>query len=317
MRLIVGVVAIALDLVAGEAGGGQRRGGGLRGGLAGEVREVIDRPRSLERVALGREPRDQPLVVDGLAHVGLGLHRGVPAPRGIVVERPARGAGQLDAPGQRLQIGAVLTPGVRDIFHVGGLSMYSWLLIVGLAFVPVSVMLSASAPAAPERMSEVIVPPQDAPTIDAEPPSRPGGLTSIVRVNGLTKTTTLGGGGSTTTFISNGTLAPISAAMYPLKCSEAFGLVTMLAMKAPLPPFAAAVARGAVAPVAAFARLKPVIRLPCLSNPAPVIGPAMTSPSAPASAAAGAPLALVGRSGAAAINRRSARRNRRRRRPTL
>jgi Ca2+-transporting ATPase len=39
-----------------------------------------------------------------------------------------------------LQIGAVLTPGVRDIFHVGGLSMYSWLLIVGLAFVPVSVI---------------------------------------------------------------------------------------------------------------------------------------------------------------------------------
>jgi Ca2+-transporting ATPase len=39
-----------------------------------------------------------------------------------------------------LQIGAVLTPGVRDIFHVGSLSMYSWLLIAGLAFVPVSVI---------------------------------------------------------------------------------------------------------------------------------------------------------------------------------
>jgi Ca2+-transporting ATPase len=39
-----------------------------------------------------------------------------------------------------LQIAAVLTPGVRDIFHVGSLAMYNWLLIAGLAFVPVSVI---------------------------------------------------------------------------------------------------------------------------------------------------------------------------------
>jgi Ca2+-transporting ATPase len=39
-----------------------------------------------------------------------------------------------------LQIGAVAIPGVRDLFHTGDLGPYNWLLIVGLAFVPVSII---------------------------------------------------------------------------------------------------------------------------------------------------------------------------------
>lgn len=39
-----------------------------------------------------------------------------------------------------LQIGAVSIPGVRDLFHTADLRQYNWLLIAGLAFVPVSII---------------------------------------------------------------------------------------------------------------------------------------------------------------------------------
>ncbi|QDU27395.1 Calcium-transporting ATPase 1 [Anatilimnocola aggregata] len=39
-----------------------------------------------------------------------------------------------------LQLVVVLTPGVRDVFRAGDLTLENWLLIVGLAFVPVSVI---------------------------------------------------------------------------------------------------------------------------------------------------------------------------------
>lgn len=39
-----------------------------------------------------------------------------------------------------LQIVAVLTPGIRDVFHAGDLTLQNWLLIGGLAFVPVSII---------------------------------------------------------------------------------------------------------------------------------------------------------------------------------
>ena len=39
-----------------------------------------------------------------------------------------------------LQIGAVSIPGARDLFHTGDLGIYNWLLIIGLAFVPVSII---------------------------------------------------------------------------------------------------------------------------------------------------------------------------------